>query len=1079
MLGDISIRDAAGVETAPSAQRREILAAIAAAAGSIVPQETLLRGIWGEVSDSAKGSLKTQLSTIRRHLDRGLTIEWVNRAGYRLKGPLELLDATAFEQLATSARDLPPADAAVRYAQALSMWRAPLPFLNVDSTSLVDAAVWRLVALRDEVIRSLADCEIACRHGAVSLPLLEQLFTDDPRRSDITARLATLYALNGRHSHGLATINAHRDALANIGAVISPEVAEVDAQILRYELGPSSRNTVTREVDAYPVANTMLQRHRQVERIIHALRDGSVVVTGEAGVGKTVVTHLTAQRLAEDGVPVLRVAVLQEPFRPLQTIASLLDQLHTELPDLTTRLLRNRRLADAFARVSRPDTAEVPPTTRDDLVADLAELITAAVAGSDAVVVVEDTHWLDATSAEILLAVVGHRGVRALLTSRPQLHEQVHEWVHAVAPVSSRRDAAVTRLELPPFDLTEVSELLRVALPMRATVELAASLHHQTGGNPLFLGLLLDVLSRGELGRDVPLTLQAAIQERTSALSRNGRGLLQLASLLGPTFPLAPLRQLRKRAGDHLTEAEEEGLVACDAAADLGQFVHGLVADALVASIPAAPRVSWHDELCRALQRCGFSAVAAAPHALGAAALDPIRAARVCADAANEHAALFEWQLASDWAQHGLDVVERHRMQGQLVEAELSAVLGTGRRRLGRPGSDLALRRAAELAAEYEANELHVRCVVELCLHGLTTTVGTTDADARRHLDHALSLALGDHRRAELLAASATLLASSPDVALARRLYREARAIALRSEDERLVRTVLMNAHLGLAHPDDLSWRHDAADRLATMEDVEARWEAEFLRVGLGIVTADRALVDRSVANLRDLTPLVRQRNRARALLQVEAVHAFLCGDLEAAERWGDQAFHAAVDGYSQTWALSIYSVLLFPVRMAQGRAGEFWDIIQHFLRDQPDYTTWFALGAIIADAGGDGERTVELLDVLRSRDLAIAEDSTYTAALTQLCVPVWRTGARDLAAELQRRLAPYRGQMTWNGLSTHGPVDAGLALCAATLGETGSCADHLATARTLVDRFGAPHLWWPELDALAPRDRTPQHPDR
>ena len=1059
VLGDITVSDAAGTDISLSAQRREILAAIAAGAGSIVPQSALLHAIWGEDSDSARGSLKSQLTNIRRHLDRGLSIEWVNRAGYRLKGPLDLLDTTRFEQLVTSARDLPPELAAPQFARALALWRAPLPFLNVNGSALVDSAVWRLVALRDEVIRALADCEIVARSGACSLPYLEQLFADDPQRSDITVRLAKLYALNGRHSHGLATINAHRDALANIGAVISPEAADVDTQILRYELGPQARPILPREGEPSTFANVRLQRTAWVDEVVETLTVQSVLVTGEAGVGKTTLTRLVAERLEALEVPVLRAAVLEAPFRSIQVIASILEQLQTVLAPSTTRALRSKRLADARARVLQsPAEADVPATTRDELLANLTDLIATAMAGTGAVLVVEDTQWLDATSAEIITALIDRGDVRLLVTSRPQSQELIADAHRLVT------------MELPTFDRAEVEELLRLALPLRATSDLAASLHHQTGGNPLFLGLLLEVISRGELGGELPLTLQAAVHERTAALSRNSRELLQLASLLGQTFPLTPLRHLRRRTGEHLAAAEEEELVALDLSALNGHFVHGLVSDALAAAIPAGPRVSWHDELCRALRTCGFPAVAIAPHALAAAELDPIRAAGACADAADEHAAVFEWAVATDWATRGLEIVQRYRMDGQLIEAQLRAVLGSGLRRTNRPGSDHELVRAADIAGEYEyeAEALLVRCVVELCLHGFTTTAGDVDARARRHLDYALTLDLADHHRAELLAAAATLFASSPEVAVARRLYHEARDIALRSENEHVLRTVLMNSHLGLAHPDDLALRWDSADRLARLDDAEAQWEAEFVRFSLGIVTADRDLVDTAAERLRDLAPAVRRRERARGMLQIETVAAFIRGDLAEAERLADESFAACISGYSESWAISIYSALLFPVRSAQGRLGEFWDILVELMRAHPEYTSWFAMGAVVADVRGDTDAAAALLDTVREHGLTLVEDTTWTAVATDLCIPIWRRPDPSLARMLYEQLAPYSGQMTWNGLSTHGPVDGGLALLAATLGRIEQAKEHLSTARDLVDRFRAPHLWWPVLDELA-----------
>jgi hypothetical protein len=164
---------------------------------------------------------------------------------------------------------------------------------------------------------------------------------------------------------------------------------------------------------------------------------------------------------------------------------------------------------------------------------------------------------------------------------------------------------------------------------------------------------------------------------------------------------------------------------------------------------------------------------------------------------------------------------------------------------------------------------------------------------------------------------------------------------------------------------------------------------------------------------------------------------------------------------------MAIFAALLIPVRAAQGQLGDLWDVVAGQLAAQPDFTSWHALGAAIADDCGDLDTVAELLDTVRERKLDLVEDTTWTAITTMLCVPVWRTRDLDLARTLHERLIPYSGQMTWNGLSTHGPIDAGLALLADALGDRPGVEHHLRIARRLVTDFGTPHLWWPTLDRL------------
>ena len=107
-------------------------------------------------------------------------------------------------------------------------------------------------------------------------------------------------------------------------------------------------------------------------------------------------------------------------------------------------------------------------------------------------------------------------------------------------------------------------------------------------------------------------------------------------------------------------------------------------------------------------------------------------------------------------------------------------------------------------------------------------------------------------------------------------------------------------------------------------------------------------------------------------------------------------------------------------------------------------------------------------LALVAGTGLALVQDLTLTAAATVLCRPVWARRATEVAGPLYRLLAPYAGRMAWNGLSTHGPVDAGLALLADVLGRSDATDRHLERSRAMVDRLGATHLWWPELGRLA-----------
>ncbi len=1089
VLGSITARRADGGQLPLSSQRREILAILAAAAGRAVPSKRLVETLWGVDTKRTRGVLKTQVYAIRSQIDPRLTIEHAN-GGYRLVGDLDLLDAVRFERLVGEGRRLPAPAAARRVAEALSLWSAPGPFADVGN-DLVSQLTWRLESLHDDAIVLLADAEIATAEPRSAIAHLEPRCEDAPTRGDLALRLARLYALADRQLDAIQVLSAHRRALADVGAVASRDIDALETQILRHEVVPPPA-AVPAPSSGSPA---LLPRREWVERIRTMLRSRSVLLIGEPGVGKSTLTGFVAAELGRRRVPVVHVDVLADPYGPMQAVADAVRALQRALPDATSRAMRTPRLAAAAVRVLGGPDAEVSATSRDALLNDLIELLRSVLAATGAVLVVEDVQWLDASSAEIIATLGNDPDVRLLLTSRPATHPLV-----AAAP-------GLSAVVLPPFDLGEIDALLRLALPERACGALAEELRQQTGGNALFLGLVLDALSRDPVSSDpdAPVTLQAAVAERTAVLSQSTRDLLQLAALLGPTFPVEPLTRLRQRAAEHLRVAVEEGLVHLGAAPDpppgdplrtpsdrpddrledvpedvpllgpgrpnTGRFTHGLVADALAAMVPPGTRVSLHDELCRALVEAGFSATAIAPQAVAAAELDPIRAVSACRDAAGEHAAVFEWGQVLDWARRGLDLAARHRVDDPQVEAHLRGLIGVALRHTGRPDSVRELLRAAELAERVGDAELFARVTIELCFDVYTSEVGGADARARGHLQRALELDLPHPLAVELRSAAAVLHTSSDDVERGRQLYREAYHLARGAGDAHVLRRVLMEANHGFAHPDDLDLRHEAAIELGAFDDAESRWERAYLLAHYGLVTADRELFDTHLALVREFTPHVRRRYRIRGRLQLEATAAFVEGDLDRAERLALACPEDAVAVHSRSWALAVLTALLLPLRLTQGRLGELWGPASEQAALQPGYPSWHVLAAITADAAGDTAAADALLEPLRSGTMTLIDDITWTALVSTLALPAWHRRDTRLAARLLPRLERHRDRLSWNGLSTHGPVDAGLALLHATLGDMDAAIEHRANARRVIDRFRAPHLWWPVLDELPAGD--------
>ena len=400
-----------------------------------------------------------------------------------------------------------------------------------------------------------------------------------------------------------------------------------------------------------------------------AVTGGPVVLHGEAGIGKSTLTaDLVAVRAAAD-LPTLRVGVRSEPQRALEVIAAIVDQLDSLAGAADWRAAMTERQAAVVAHLAGAAApGELVPTSGDELFSAACELIAGGLRGTAVLLVVEDVHWLDASSSDVLDRLLLEPGVAMMLTSRRHPGEWGRGWSRARA------------IELTPFEAADVRAWLAMVAPDRVDDDRVAAMLRRSGGNPLLLSFAFTAD-----GDDHAATTPAVahlVRARAGELSRRTRTRWRSprcsATSSRSTHSCGCVRRSRPISPPRLTRA---GTPRCRAARR---------------RVPPRPRrrgarrgpagglrVAWHDELCRVLVAGGAAPGAIARHALGAAEIDPLRAARAALDAGRNQAEYFEWSMALDWARRGLAVVERSGLDGDRVVAGLRLLAGTCQRRAG------------------------------------------------------------------------------------------------------------------------------------------------------------------------------------------------------------------------------------------------------------------------------------------------------------------------------------------------------------------------------------------------------------
>ena len=451
----------------------------------------------------------------------------------------------------------------------------------------------------------------------------------------------------------------------------------------------------------------------ELERALDATQAASgttVLVAGEAGIGKTRLASELATRARGAGFEVL--------------LGRSLDLVGTELPYQpfveALRPLGELRRVDAGMAASQLRVFE-------ETLALLAER--AAVV--PVLLVLEDLHWADASTLDLVVFLahnLGDRRILLLATYRADELASV-ERVRRLADGVLRSGSALA-LELGPLAHEELTTLLMTHADAPLPAVLTNAIAARAEGNPFFAEELL--AAADSQGGELPHGLRDLLLQRVAQLDPSTQSLLRLAAAAGrdvrypllcaaAALPEPDVRESLRRAVDHRVLVAEQ-------ATGSFRFRHALLAEAIYTTILPGEREELHARLAEELARSGAASPAElAPHwaAAGrstealAASVEAARQAEAVFGLAEAQAhlerALALWPEVPDAAElAGLDLAELCTWT-----AELAAEVGAAPRavELGR--------RAIELVG---AEDPHRAALLHVRLGEYLYAAGSTDA---------------------------------------------------------------------------------------------------------------------------------------------------------------------------------------------------------------------------------------------------------------------------------------------------------------------------------------------------------------
>lgn len=412
---------------------------------------------------------------------------------------------------------------------------------------------------------------------------------------------------------------------------------------------------------------------------VRAGRSAALVVTGEAGAGKTSLLEYAVGRCAELRVLRARGARSEQnlPF------AGLADLVRPVLGDLDA-LPDPQRAALASALALGPAVSADPFA----ICAATLSLLTVAAARQPVLAVVDDMHWLDAASAQAIEFTVrrlDQEAIGVVIAVRS----------HAASPLDA---GGLDVMTLAGLDDEAARELLaRAGRPIAPAV--AGRFISGAGGNPLALlelpGALTDAELSGLASLPEPLPVATAIQQafaqRLDAIAPAGRQLLLLAACDG-LADLAVLQRVSARSGLDLSPlpgAVQAGLVRLTDGRV--EFTHPLLRATAYQTAAPEDRQAAHRALAQDIDpgldpvrhAWHLAAASTGPDEAVAASLDRAaeaaraRSAFAAASRAHQRAAemttdpgrqLARWMAAGQAAALGEDQVAAARLLRQVIE---------------------------------------------------------------------------------------------------------------------------------------------------------------------------------------------------------------------------------------------------------------------------------------------------------------------------------------------------------------------------------------------------------------------------
>lgn len=391
------------------------------------------------------------------------------------------------------------------------------------------------------------------------------------------------------------------------------------------EVGPDRQNLSgdwwTRQncaVADTPNPSQFVGRSDPVKRIEEAIRTslsgrtGLVLVSGEAGIGKSALLSEAARSAGSAGVVGVWGTCWDAERAPgywpwAQVVRQAIDHAGTDLTDEMSAADRadlGRLVPGLSSESSDVDDEHDAKRVRLRFFDAVARCLERMARLGPLMITLDDLQWADSSSLALLEFIVrAHRPVPMLIVGAYRHDELRPDAAALLTGIGARADI----IRLQGLELSDVRTFLGVSASEELASKWAEEVHRRTAGHPFLVREVAHALHAEAPADSVPVAAHDLIAQRIGRLSTDCRRALEIAAVAGnDVLPdvVSDVADMHPTAiASQLEEAVRAGVLATDAGSGKPRFAHDLYRETICGDLPATVRLTLHQRVGAALER--------------------------------------------------------------------------------------------------------------------------------------------------------------------------------------------------------------------------------------------------------------------------------------------------------------------------------------------------------------------------------------------------------------------------------------------------------------------------------------------